>query len=307
MSALAGRLKKLAMEPPIRLFVRAFLKRLPVSSTTRALWDISDRPPYLAGVHYAARRALEERVGEIAVLEFGAAGGNGLLVLEREAAAVEEELGVQIRVYGFDNGPAGLPAFIGDHRDHPDKWKPGDFPMDEALLRSRLGRRTTLVLGNVAETVPRFFEDPGVPPVGFIAFDLDLYSSTSHALRILSQLGRRTLDHVPLYFDDTEHSISHRFAGELLAIDEFNGPAPTSRSTGGADSAAIGPSRRRRTCGRCTWPTTFGPSPRGPSTGVRCTARWRRRPAPVPGRGPSHPGRDSHVHQLAGLLSLPIR
>ena len=34
--------------------------------------------------------------------------------------------------------------------------------------------------------------------------------------------GRRTLDHVPLYFDDTEHSISHRFAGELLAIDEFN-------------------------------------------------------------------------------------
>ena len=94
--------------------------------------------------------------------------------------------------------------------------------MDEALLRSRLGRRTTLVLGNVAETVPRFFDDPGVPPVGFIAFDLDLYSSTSHALRILSQLGRRTLDHVPLYFDDTEHSISHRFAGELLAIDEFN-------------------------------------------------------------------------------------
>ena len=95
----------------------------------------------------------------------------------------------QIRVYGFDNGPAGLPAFIGDHRDHPDKWQPGDFPMDEALLRSRLGRRTTLVLGNVAETVPRFFDDPDVPPVGFIAFDLDLYSSTTHALRILSLPG----------------------------------------------------------------------------------------------------------------------
>jgi hypothetical protein len=222
MNALAGRLKRLAMEPPFRLFVRALLKRLPVSTATRALWDISDRPPYLAGVHYAARRALRERVGEIAVLEFGVAGGNGLLILEREAAAVEEELGVKIQVYGFDNGPAGLPSFIGDHRDHPDKWQPGDFPMDEALLRSRLGPRSTLVLGNVAETMPRFFDDPGVPPVGFIAFDLDLYSSTSHALRILSLPGRRTLDHVPLYFDDTEHSISHRFAGELLAIDEFN-------------------------------------------------------------------------------------
>ena len=79
-----------------------------------------------------------------------------------------------------------------------------------------------LSLVYAACTVPRFFDDPDVPPVGFIAFDLDLYSSTSQALRILSLPGRRTLDHVPLYFDDTEHSISHQFAGELLAIDEFN-------------------------------------------------------------------------------------
>ncbi len=217
-----GWLKRLAMEPPIRLFVRAVLKRLPLPASTRALWDISARPPYLVGVLYAARRALRERTGEISVIEFGVAGGEGLLALEREAEAVEKEFGVSIKVYGFDNGAAGLPAFIGDHRDHPDKWKPGDFPMDEALLRSRLTARTTLVLGNVEETVPRFFDDPSVPPVGFIAFDLDLYSSTASALRILSMPGARTLDHVALYFDDTEHSISHRAAGELLAIDEFN-------------------------------------------------------------------------------------
>jgi hypothetical protein len=210
------------MEPPFRLFVRACLKGLPVPASMRARWDISDRPAYLVGVHYAARRAVREGVAAISVIEFGVAGGDGLLVLECEAAAVEKELGVDIRVFGFDNGPAGLPDFIGDHRDHPDKWKPGDFPMDVPLLQSRLGRRTSLVLGNVEETVPRFFDDPDIPPVGFIAFDLDLYSSTAHALRILSLPGKRTLDHVPLYFDDTEHSISHRFAGELLAIDEFN-------------------------------------------------------------------------------------
>jgi hypothetical protein len=217
-----GWLKRLAMEPPIRLFVRAVLKRLPLPASTRALWDISARPPYLVGVLHAARRALREHVGEISVIEFGVAGGEGLLALEREAEAVEKQYGVSIKVYGFDNGPAGLPAFIGDHRDHPDKWKPGDFPMDEALLRSRLTARTTLVLGNVEETVPRFFDDPSVAPVGFIAFDLDLYSSTANALRVLSMPGARTLDHVALYFDDTEHSISHRAAGELLAIDEFN-------------------------------------------------------------------------------------
>jgi hypothetical protein len=222
MNALAGPLKRLAMEPPLRLFVRAALKRLPVRASTRALWDISGRPAYLVGVHHAARRALREGMGAISVIEFGVAGGDGLLALQREAAAVERELGVVIRVFGFDNGPAGLPEFIGDHRDHPDKWKPGDFPMDVPLLRSRLAPRTSLVLGDVAETAPRFFDDPEVPPVGFVAFDLDLYSSTAAALRILSLPNKRTLDHVPLYFDDVAHSISHRFAGELLAIDEFN-------------------------------------------------------------------------------------
>jgi len=210
------------MEPPFRLFMRTLLKAVPMAVATRALWDLSNRPQYLVGVLYAARRALREGVGEIAVIEFGVAGGDGLLALEREAAAVERGLGVSIKVYGFDNGPAGLPAFIGDHRDHPDKWKPGDFPMDEPLLRSRIGARTALVIGNVSETVPRFFDDPSVPPVGFVAFDLDLYSSTKCALHILSMPRRRILDHVPLYFDDTEHSVSHRFAGELLAIDEFN-------------------------------------------------------------------------------------
>ena len=218
-----GWFKRLAMEPPFRLFVRQFLKRCPVSVSVRAPWDLSDRPQYLIGVLFAARRALCERIPEISVIEFGVAGGQGLLALQREAEAVEEELGVSIKVYGFDNGPEGLPEFIGDYRDHPDKWKPGDFPMDESLLSSQLGPRTTLILGNVQKTVPVFSSDPSVPPIGFIAFDLDLYSSTSHALRILAMPQRRMLDHVPLYFDDIEHSISHRFAGELFAIDEFNG------------------------------------------------------------------------------------
>jgi hypothetical protein len=217
-----GRLKRLAMEPPLRLFVRGMLRNLPVSVSTRALWDLSERPHYLLGVFFGARRAILEQVSEISVIEFGVAGGVGLLVLEREAARVEKELGVTIKVYGFDNGPEGLPTFIGDHRDHPDKWRPGDFPMQEALLRARLSARTSLIIGNVARTVPEFYKDPRVPPIGFIAFDLDLYSSTTHALRILSVPERRMLDHVPVYFDDTEHSISHRFAGELLAIDEFN-------------------------------------------------------------------------------------
>jgi len=219
---LKGRLQRLVSEPPLRLLVRGVLKCVPASASTRALWHVSPRSAYLLGVLHGARQARNQGAREISVIEFGVAGGNGLLALQQEAAAVEKELGVSIKVFGFDNGPAGLPAFIGDHRDHPDHWKPGDFPMDEALLRSKLSPRTTLILGNVAETVPGFFDDPSVPPIGFIAFDLDLYSSTTVALRILSMSDKRTLDHVPLYFDDTENWDSNSFAGELLAIDEFN-------------------------------------------------------------------------------------
>jgi hypothetical protein len=173
-------------------------------------------------VLFGAQRALQENIREISVIEFGVAGGNGLLVLQKEAEAVEKEIGVSIKVYGFDNGGEGLPDFIGDYRDHPDMWRPGDFPMDESLLRSKLSPRTELILGDVKKTVSTFYNDPQVPPVGFISVDLDLYSSTTHALRILSVPERRILNHVPVYFDDVAAPLNHRFAGELLAIDEFN-------------------------------------------------------------------------------------
>ena len=213
-------LTRLAMEPPFRLLFKALLMRLRVSVKVRALWDISRRPPYLLGMLTAAEQALEQRVSEIAVIEFGVAGGTGLITLQSEAEAVERETGVGIKVYGFDMG--GLPALIGDYRDHPDVWRPGDYPMDEGALRSRLTNRTTLVLGNVGETVPDFFKNFQPPPIGFVAFDMDLYSSTRDALKIFTLPDKRMLWHVPLYFDDIGHLFDHRYAGELLAIDEFS-------------------------------------------------------------------------------------
>ena len=195
---------------------------LPVSASTRGLWDISPRPNYLSGVLLAAEQAREEGVAAISVIEFGVAGGNGLVAMQAEAEAVERETGVQIAVFGFDNGPGGLPEFIGDHRDHPDAFQPGDYPMDEAKLRARLAPRTTLILGNVRDTVPAFVREANAPPVGFISVDVDLYSSTMQALQILTLPGRRLLRRTFLYFDDIDQVFTHRFAGELLAIDEFN-------------------------------------------------------------------------------------
>ncbi len=217
---------RVVKEPPLRLLAKAFCTIFPVSVPTRSLWDVSPRPHYLLGVLRAAEDARQFRVPEISVIEFGVAGGNGLLALQKEAGAVERATGVKIKVYGFDNGSAGLPNFIGDHRDHPDVWIPGDYSMNEAELRSRLEPRTTLILGNVRDTVPEFVADPRNPPVGFISIDLDLYSSTLDALRILSLPNKRMLNRVPLYFDDINMFISHGKAGELLAIADFNAGSP---------------------------------------------------------------------------------
>jgi hypothetical protein len=176
----------------------------------------------LNGVLFAAEQARMENVDAISVIEFGVAQGAGLLALERIAAAVEEATGVRIYVYGFDAGPGGLPDFIGDHRDCPDIWRPGDYPMDVASLQAKLSPRTTLVLGNLRDTVPRFIANYDPPPLGFAAVDVDLYSSTVWALQILALPDKRILRHVPLYFDDIDLYRVHQYAGELLAVAEFN-------------------------------------------------------------------------------------
>jgi hypothetical protein len=222
MSRLMTVMTRIAEEPPFRLLARAVVKRLKTSVRTRAHWDVAERPQYLVGMLGAADQALRQGARTIAAIEFGVAGGNGLIALERYAAAVEAGTGVEIRVYGFDTG-SGLPAGCGDYRDHPDQWRLGDYAMDEQGLRSRLSHRTELIIGNVDQTVPAFMRDDGRPPIGFVSIDVDLYSSAVAALRILTGPRRRILHRVAMYFDDVDFVFNHRFAGELLAIDEFNG------------------------------------------------------------------------------------
>ncbi len=219
--SIGSKFVRLAKESPFRIFSKGVVKALPVSIYTKALWDAVDRPHYLNGVLGAAEEALREGVSEISVIEFGVARGEGLLTFQEYAVAVEEATGVKIAIFGFDTG-RGLPKMCGDYRDHPDRWRPGDFQMDEQWLRKQLSPRTTLLLGNVAETVVKFVQEIQTSPLGFVAFDLDFYSSTMDALQIFLLPGKRMLRRTTIYFDDTHLFYNHRFAGELLAIDEFN-------------------------------------------------------------------------------------
>lgn len=181
------------------------------------------RPAYLWGVLHGAHLAKTLGIPAISLIEFGVAGGNGLIALERIAERVERTLGMRISVYGFDTG-GGLPP-PKDVRDCPNLFTEGGYPMAAGELRKRL-RTANLILGMVEETLPVFAAGGHPDPVAFIAFDLDYYSSTKAALHILESDAPMLLPRVHCYFDDiTGHTYSD-YNGERLAISEFNEEHP---------------------------------------------------------------------------------
>ncbi|RMF72466.1 MAG: hypothetical protein D6744_16795 [Planctomycetota bacterium] len=176
------------------------------------------RRHYTWGVIQAAFVAAELKLPRITVVEFGVAGGNGLIALDMLPERLAAFFPTRIDVVGFDAG-AGLPP-PQDHRDHPNLWSAGDYRMDADALRKRLSH-ARLILGDVSETVPAFLASRPAP-VGFVAFDLDYYSSTAYALRLLAADASLLLPRVYCYFDDILGFTFNDYGGERLAIREFN-------------------------------------------------------------------------------------
>jgi hypothetical protein len=180
------------------------------------------RPYYGYIVYQAARLARQLDYKRISVLEFGVAGGRGLLNLEYHARQVERILPVKIELYGFDTGE-GLPPPV-DYRDLPYHWQQGFFRMDPEALRAKL-RSAKLILGNISDTARRFLHDHDPAPIGAVIHDFDFYSSTAAALAMFDEDQRHFLPRVFCYFDDitgTESSLYNDYTGERLAIHEFN-------------------------------------------------------------------------------------
>lgn len=191
------------------------------SPLLRVRYGACPRPHYAYGVFAAADLAKRLGVPAISVIEFGVAGGNGLVALEQVAKQAAEHFGVAIVVYGFDTG-TGMPA-PHDYRDLPHVWGQGFYKMDETALRARLSG-AQLFLGNVAQTIPAFVAGSH-PPIGFVSFDLDYYSSTKAALELFDAPHASRLPRVYGYMDDTiwpEYACHNKHVGELLAIEEFN-------------------------------------------------------------------------------------
>lgn len=196
------------------------------SLETRMQFDAIEQPWYAYGVYASAVLAKRLGIPAISAIEFGVAEGRGLVILERLAAQIGAEVGIEIATFGFDSGE-GMPAPV-DYRDLPHVWGKGYYRMNQDALRARL-TKAQLVLGDVAQTVPETIRSGAMPPVGFVSFDLDYYSSTKAALAIFDGPTASRLPRVHSYFDDIswpEFGCLNEHVGELLAIREFNDQHP---------------------------------------------------------------------------------
>lgn len=176
------------------------------------------RPQYAWGILRAAMIARALGIESISAIEFGVAGGNGLVAMETLAAETELLLGVGLSVFGFDTG-SGMPRPM-DHRDAPFSVREGQFPMDVEKLRARL-RRAELMLGPVGDTLTEFLRARHAP-IGFISFDVDYYSSTTEALAALDADSDRLLPRVLCCVQGLMWHPWTEFNGARAAINDFN-------------------------------------------------------------------------------------
>ncbi|MCU1278986.1 MAG: hypothetical protein JWM53_2532 [bacterium] len=211
-------------------YAHAVWRRLPIGSvSTRMFHGIFPYPHYAYGAYWSAFLARQLGVPRITAVEFGVAGGRGLVALQDAAQQISGELGVGIDVVGFDSG-GGMPPPV-DYRDLPHIWGEGFYKMDADKLRARL-TSARLILGDVRDTVPELLATPSLAPIGFVAFDLDYYSSTKAAFGIFGDGGAKCLPRVHCYFDDVASNdlgCMNEYVGELLAIREYNESHPAQK------------------------------------------------------------------------------
>jgi len=207
---------------PVHLNVASLFVATFGSLRSKIYFDLIPRQANAFALLTAADQARKQGLSALTVIEFGVANGAGLLNLSRLASLVSEETGVAFSIVGFDSG-TGMPA-PHDYRDHPELYREGDFPMQHPdELRTKLPPNTTLVVGDIAQTVPDFVERlTARAPLAYVVVDVDYYWSTVSCLKVLDGEPERYLPTTIVYLDDIQFAAHNRWQGELLAVEEFN-------------------------------------------------------------------------------------
>lgn len=189
-----------------------------IEFANRARSNEFGRQTYALCMVHAVEQAVKCGYKKITAVELGVASGAGLKDLCTVSTNLQKEFGVEIEVVGFDTG-SGLPEIL-DYRDHPEIWSQGDFSM--AYKIPDFPTDAKLYLGDVKHTVHKFVENFD-NVLGFVALDLDLYSSTVSAMPLFEMSPEKYLPATPVYVDDINVSITYNpWCGEALALSEFN-------------------------------------------------------------------------------------
>lgn len=173
---------------------------------------------YPCGMVYAAYLAKLFGYKKLICLEFGVApGALGLKELLLVSNVISKIFEIDFKIYGFDRID-GMPD-TKNVFDHLEIWYPGQFGSpDLSLIDSRI----TLIEGDVKETVPKFIKSLTDEVIGFMIFDLDLYSSTKDALEIAKIDFKNLMPITPIFVDDIQGLMSNPWQGVFKAINDFN-------------------------------------------------------------------------------------
>jgi hypothetical protein len=213
------------LSEPIHLNIIALFVSLFGSYRSKIDFDLVIRPQHAYSLLSIADQAKALGYERVSIFEFGVAAGSGLINLQEIAKKVTQSTGVGFDIYGFDTG-SGMPP-PQSYKDHPEIYQAGDFPMDFDRLSRLLERNTALVLGPISDSMTKFLaKDFSKAPIGFVSIDVDYYSSTVDALKLLTHSAENMLPQVMLYLDDLEYPSHNSWCGEQAAVHEFTAEHP---------------------------------------------------------------------------------
>ena len=138
------------------------------------------------------------------------------------AERTRKATGVAFRVVGFDTGrvcqlPSGITEIIPSNgKKAITRWTLKSFAVLCQVLPNSLLEMSQTRRLEFLETVR------ADQPIGFVAVDVDYYSSAKAALSVFRSVAENYLPATLVYLDDIDHICSNEWAGELLAISEFN-------------------------------------------------------------------------------------
>src|SRR3984885_5601214 len=140
---------------PLHLNILSIFVALFGSYKARIAFDLVVRQQYAFSLLKTADLAKAQGLKSVTVIEFGVAAGAGLMNICNIARKITRLTGVEFQIFGFDSGQ-GMPP-PRDHRDHPEVFSEGSFPLiDRGALIRALPRNARLILGDIQETLPHF-------------------------------------------------------------------------------------------------------------------------------------------------------